>query len=404
MGLASAAVDVAPETRLLRLLCRPEPSDAAIIEVCQTGLDWPGLIREARAHGVAPLCYARFRAVMSAAAPHSTAEALRPDYLRNALRNRVLTDELGRLLEAFRAEGIETIVLKGAALSHLVYPDLVLREMADMDVLIKPADVAAADRLLRHLGYTPASSLPERPAGELSTPGYLSATLYVGPTLIPIHLHWHLLNSTVPLHSYSGMVPMEHLWALARPTTLAGQATHILAPHHFLIHLCEHALRASHSLSRLSHLCDIAWFVHRELDLDWSALITESRAWGLDRFVFVCLGLARSTLQAPVPAWALRSLEPRRLRLGERLLIHRVASGRMSHGLSYLVHLGLYRRLRDKAWFVFRTVAPPQAVLSRHLALPHGSRIGLAAYARRGLTVLGHACRLAASLSRVVAR
>jgi hypothetical protein len=53
----------------------------------------------------------------------------------------------------FRAAGIDVIVLKGAFLAELVYRNIGLRAIGDIDLLVKKEDLGKVKRVLIQLGY-----------------------------------------------------------------------------------------------------------------------------------------------------------------------------------------------------------------------------------------------------------
>src|SRR5262245_30073682 len=61
--------------------------------------------------------------------------------------------QLLRIIEAFDEAQIRALILKGAALSYLIYPEPNLRTCCDIDVLVDPEKTDAADMVLRSLGY-----------------------------------------------------------------------------------------------------------------------------------------------------------------------------------------------------------------------------------------------------------
>lgn len=73
---------------------------------------------------------------------------LKKEYQWSLARNMILFDELGRVLEAFNEAGIDVIVLKGAALAQTIYPDIALRPMGDVDLLVKKEGLEKAENLL----------------------------------------------------------------------------------------------------------------------------------------------------------------------------------------------------------------------------------------------------------------
>ncbi len=58
------------------------------------------------------------------------------------------------LAPALEAEGIAWLVVKGAALAHIVYDDAAERPLADLDVRVRPDDYARTKRALAHAGAT----------------------------------------------------------------------------------------------------------------------------------------------------------------------------------------------------------------------------------------------------------
>ena len=58
----------------------------------------------------------------------------------------LLHHEAGEMLRALERGRVDTLLLKGAALTFLDYPEPSLRPMADVDVLVRPGDIRRADR------------------------------------------------------------------------------------------------------------------------------------------------------------------------------------------------------------------------------------------------------------------
>ena len=49
------------------------------------------------------------------------------------------------VVDALEAAGIPSVLLKGPALARTVYPDPALRQSVDIDLLVRPGDVLAAE-------------------------------------------------------------------------------------------------------------------------------------------------------------------------------------------------------------------------------------------------------------------
>ena len=76
----------------------------------------------------------------------------------SALR-RELDSAAGRLFEAFTREGVDALLLKGAALAHLLYDVPEQRSYQDLDLLVDPDDLPDARAALAGLGYKNVSEL-----------------------------------------------------------------------------------------------------------------------------------------------------------------------------------------------------------------------------------------------------
>ena len=79
---------------------------------------------------------------------------MRPDDERNdRLTTFWLDVEYTRIAPAFAAAGITTILLKGPAFDQLLFGGTRSRSYSDVDLLVDPACVLAAERLLRQAGF-----------------------------------------------------------------------------------------------------------------------------------------------------------------------------------------------------------------------------------------------------------
>jgi hypothetical protein len=123
---------------------------------------WDGLAGIAEWHGMGPLLYRHLSAV-KATLPPDVKLALQGLYLRHRHVHNMDTQALLEVLSAYAAAGIETLILKGAALAHLVYPEPGLRPMNDIDILVRRSDARQAQAILNQLGF-------EAPQEHIKTP------------------------------------------------------------------------------------------------------------------------------------------------------------------------------------------------------------------------------------------
>ena len=343
-----------------------------ITEFEKSGIDWAYFLKKARENGVSAPVYAKLNENEPnfLTIPSEISEALRNDYYLNATKNALVFNELGKVLEEFNKTGPAVLVLKGAALAEAVYKNLAFRPMLDVDLLVKKEDLAVLDEKLKALGYWPSDRAVEDidlSSTYLTTLDYRSSS----DNSLSLHIHWHFVNSTVPNDSLVENIKMENIWRDAIEARIADVETLVMAPHHLLIHLSEHALRVRHSLSKLSFLCDIHEVVNSYKEqLDWSRLINESLEFNLNRMVYISLYFASEFLATKIPKEVLSRLRPVRFSLGERIFMNSVLNNRHFTGLSYFVHLAMNKGLYKKSKFVGRTFFPPRQIMAQRSFIP----------------------------------
>ncbi|MBI5099227.1 MAG: signal peptidase I [Nitrospirae bacterium] len=226
---------------------------------------------------------------------------LRRDYLYTAAKNTLLYSEFSRVVASLRNGKTDVIAMKGAVLAELVYQDIGMRSMSDVDLLIRKEDISKADAVLNSLGYNAVDPSPfdsiEDPNNYLTTRDYRSRN----PMHPSFHIHWHMVNSSIPA-PYSSRIDMNEIWEDAVLTEIAGIQIRTMSPHHFLIHLSEHAMRVTHSASRLIYLIDVAVLIKRYgNELDWYKTVQASKAYGLDIFVLNILKLTQLNTGIEIP-------------------------------------------------------------------------------------------------------
>jgi len=327
-------------------------------------LDWPRLRDTARREGVAALLFSNIRKHrLEDLVPEPIRRDLSDHYHDNLRRNMAIIGGLRPVLAAFRNSGIPCIVLKGIALAECVYPDIAVRGMSDVDLLIRKDDLLEADRLLLSLGYdscdSSAAEAARNPVGYLASVEYREAK-----SPFSLHLHWHPVNTSVPATLIAERIDLKRLWGHAVKARVADESVLILRPEHLVIYLCEHALRVGHSFDRLILICDL-FFAIRAFGkaIDWDFVVEESRRFNLSRFVYHGLSVVRRYAPLGLPDGFMAQVRPTDLSLGERLFLHLQFRNRRVRGSSYLVHLAVNRGLPAKAAFVFRTFFPPKRIM-----------------------------------------
>lgn len=255
---------------------------------------WGEVIELAQRHGVAPLLHRKLKErYAELQMPDATRSRLREAYRATGIRNTRIFAQLNGILQRLGEAGIDVLVLKGAHLAELVYEEVALRPMGDVDLLVRPGDLRAATRVLRSLGY-------EQPGLEGSaSPRFQDPVLeqkeiesFRKPGGLLLDLHYFAF-----IPGRAGQESAGSVWERARRIRIGGAAAFALSPEDLLLHLCMHAALNHGFDVRLVNLCDIPVVVDRLGDqLDWPAFWMRAREWGAERSVLVTFGLAEALL------------------------------------------------------------------------------------------------------------
>lgn len=297
---AIAQTDAPPPTRAearLAITCarrRLDPRQAdRIPQISAEVRDWGWLLRAAGAHGVTALVYRHLARVRPPALPDRVLADLERQCHQIARRNLARTGELLHLLDAFAADGIGAVPLKGPALAMLLYGDVSLRSFGDLDMLVRPGDLDRALRLLEAQGYR--AQIPLTHAQERPVPRYTNHyRLIHDHDLCDVELHWELLPRTFPLGPRSGAV-----WNRLGSVAIHRRTVPALSLEDTALFLCAHG--AKHGWCRLAWITDLAELIDGYPALHWRAVWSAATPVGARRVLLVGLALAHDLLGASLP-------------------------------------------------------------------------------------------------------
>ncbi len=240
------------------------------------GLDWAHfgeLAREQRLAGVLYALGEREQGLW----PAEVQEALQAVRYTALLRGGRDEEQVTRVLEALRAAGVAAIVLKGWALVATVYGgDPSQRPAVDLDLLVRPGDVESAKAVLLDLGCQ--DPTPEPWPGYLQRYQRACSFAWPGEHSFCIDLHWALLD--LPYHAHR--MPVEELFARARPVEIAGVPALVLALEDHLIYAAGHlAFSHSYDPALFRPYEAAAQIVQAGPVLDWDTVAARTVAWRL---------------------------------------------------------------------------------------------------------------------------
>ena len=252
---------------------------------------WNVLSQLADQHGVEPLLSQALQN-LGDSTPSDEMQALRRKYQTNLHKTLFLSRELIRILDRLSALSIDVMPYKGLALAELLYGDIALRQSGDIDLIIRPQDLALIRDAVRELGYTPHDSFTPAQERAYLKSGYEYAfDGTAGPNLL--ELQW-----AIQPRFYAIDFDMAGMFAHAVTVSVAGRLVKTPCPEDLLLVLSAHA--AKHAWGRLVWLCDIAQLVKMPA-LNWDRIWRETNRLGMTRILQVALLAADRLLGASIP-------------------------------------------------------------------------------------------------------
>jgi len=248
-------------------------------------------------HGVSPLLSTTLRWQ----GPAGWTTFLEEQRIHTATRHIRIAELLQRIDERTRAEGIAAVALKGAALHAIGLYAIGERPMADIDLLVRPADAERTARLIESLGFHEASAswkervftpIVERAAGGLGEHSNNNMKIELHERICE-KLPWRITDVTgwvFPARAHPGVN--------AYPSTAS-----------LMIHLLLHAAGAmAIQALRLLHLHDLAQLSSRMTEEDWNQVLAQRKGGGRLWWAFPPLHLASRYFSSCIPSRVLAAL------------------------------------------------------------------------------------------------
>lgn len=185
---------------------------------------------------------------------------------RGVPRRAELDDAAGEVLDAFDAAGVDSVLLKGPALVRMLYRPDEHRGYSDIDVLVRPKDLARARQALTGVGYRNSGDVTavDDVAGILHAEMWFRLVEGESGVAQQIDLHWRLPGCEAPPD-----IVWEALAACRDRIELNERTASVLGREGLALHLATHA--AQHGPDGLKPLADLVRGVERWPDDVWAA-------------------------------------------------------------------------------------------------------------------------------------
>lgn len=231
---------------------------------------------------------------------------LRGVYRHTWVKNQLLVNRLGDVLESLNREGIPTMVLRGAAVSMAHYRDAGARRLDDVGVLVPPPKAEHALAILRAQGWSPLWGLD--PGRVLRS---RHAVVLAGLGGFQISLNSRALAESVG---------DEDFWSGAVAVTVGRAATLAPGPTEQLLSTC--ACRVSAGPGALTWIADIAVILRSAgAEIDWGRFVEGVAQRRIALTAIMSLAVTRVVLDAPIPPQVITELGRLPTTARERLLV-----------------------------------------------------------------------------------
>ncbi len=280
------------DSRALLLACLKQKAEEEKIKTLSalSEEDWQTLLDEASRHGLVPFLFQSLKPYLSAAhIPPHFQDLMRSVYYASAARNMRLYHQLGEVVKLFNDQCIPVILLKGAHLAGYIYDNMALRQMVDIDLLVKNEDLGTVHHLLLEEGYSTSVE------NSIANKKHLSA--YMKKNSIPIEIHFQITDP--PL---AERIDISALWARAEKESLEGAEVLTLSVEDLFMHLCLHTCIHNAFDNGLVTCLDIAQIVtNNRVNINWEQLWNRAEELGIERAVYLLLALADKIIGLPIP-------------------------------------------------------------------------------------------------------
>src|SRR5713101_5903756 len=228
----------------------------------------------AEEHGVIGQLAGCLRKLYKDSVPREIRQALADRQRAQVFFSLRLTAEMFGLIELFRSQGIEALVVKGPVLAVQAYGDPAMRSYGDLDLLVRQRDIRRATELMNAAGYSAAVSLRAIDAGKI--PGQYLFSKPDAKLIVELH-------NDGTLRYFPRRVPLEEFFARQIRVRFDAREIPALSVEDELVLICIHG--AKHFWERLMWIADVAALVSRQSGIDWERVADLARAVGAERML-----------------------------------------------------------------------------------------------------------------------
>lgn len=259
--------------------------------------DWDSLAEKAISLSLSGLLYKNLLKTSNKhLVPLSALDVLKKSYIKTFVHNEKRYNDFKELAEALNANGIDFIPLKGILLAKLVYEDIGLRPMVDIDLMVRTKDIEKTKDVLLENGWKLKKAVFKSKSVDLLIKRitHHPYTFIKGYTVIELHKGIHPLDTTYKVN-------IDDYWNRAQAIDFINTKAFNLCPSDFIQHLCLHAfINIKSQKLNIKSLIDISEALKKyPNDIDWELLEVTSKQYNCLKEIQYILTLTFTFFNAP---------------------------------------------------------------------------------------------------------
>ncbi|MEM7195508.1 MAG: nucleotidyltransferase family protein [Pseudomonadota bacterium] len=258
--------------------------------------DWQSLAHAAERAGLSNILYNHLQ-LMGRELDDDMDRQFKALKVRQMRAHRTRTQSLTEILDALAAKEIKSVLLKGAALAHVLYESPIFRPMSDIDLLVHADDALDAQAVLRTLGF----SAGDRKDGYMFDHHHLPiAHKMVDRMAINVEVHHQALSGDA-----TSQIDLDSLVSPLQEFQIEGRHCFALGHEDMLRHLCHHAFEPVETI-KLGSVVDLYGYAQKNYaDVNWQLL--------RERFPFVINAFRCLHFLTPLPVDLHHDIPPPRV-------------------------------------------------------------------------------------------
>ena len=366
---------ISNEHKILACVGRLEPDENYLQKVrgyMSTIIDTSHLIDLAVEEGLAGFLYkSLFKAGLLETLNPRHKQRLYTIYYLTIRHNLKLIHALNEILKPLNEKKIQVILMQGISLLQLVYRDIGLRPMNDMDLWVLPNNYPHLADCLVDQGFKCNSLYPQ--------------TFNKGEVMLDVQTHF-VWADRIKSRDVLIKIGQEEIFNRAQLINVENKAALCLNPSDQFLYLSLHALK--HNLERLIWLVDIIRLIAKWELSDWKALIMRAEELGQQATLFYMLYVLTNIFKLRLSYEISSHLERWKPNPIERRVLNRRVKGNPIPTWGQLVLISAGKGIGERISLVKETLFPRPKILRQ--VFPNASNLGNGQlYWKRALQILG---------------